>query len=141
VEEFRTIVSGGIQNYSYLWSNGNTTNSINNLIAGDYIVTVTDANGCSKFSSIKINQPIELNLATTKSDVNCHGGNDGNAKVIPSGGTPNYSYLWSNGATTDVINNLSTGNYSVTVTDANGCKKVISVTIGQSNELVLTTST
>lgn len=134
-------VSGGIQNYSYLWSNGNTTNSINNLIAGDYIVTVTDANGCSKFSSIKINQPIELNLETTKSDVNCHGGNDGNAKVIASGGTPNYSYLWSNGATTDVINNLSTGNYSVTVTDANGCKKVISVTIGQSSELVLTTST
>ncbi|MBK8722127.1 MAG: hypothetical protein IPL95_07580 [Saprospiraceae bacterium] len=80
-------VSGGTVNYTYLWSNGGTTASINNLIAGTYTVTVTDANGCKKTSSVVVNQPTDLVISTSKTDVKCYSGNDGSASVSVSGGT------------------------------------------------------
>jgi SprB repeat len=132
--------TGGVTPYQYLWSNGATTSSINNLIAGTYNVTVTDANGCIKTTSVVITQPALIVLNTSFTNVSCNGGNNGAATVTPTGGVTPYQYLWSNGGTTSTINNLVVGTYNVTVTDANGCTKNTSVTITQPTALVISTS-
>lgn len=196
-------ISGGATPYTYAWSNGNTTNAINNLMTGTYDLTVTDANGCTDISSVAVtsiaNGP---SLMTTQQNVSCFGaddgtvnmtitggnlpyfviwdplnisapnlnslaagsytavvednagclatttvvisqpdsitligittptqGSDGTASVSVSGGTPPYTYAWNNGGTTQSINNLVTGTYTVVVTDANGCTNTTDVTV------------
>jgi large repetitive protein len=124
--------SGGVTPYSYLWSNGANTATANNLPAGTYTVTATDANGCRATSTTTITQPTAaLSTTSTKTDVNCFGQNTGSISVVASGGTSPYTYLWNNGSTTSTINNITAGSYSVTVTDANGCTSTRSVTITQ----------
>ncbi len=123
--------TGGSPGYSYLWSNGYMTQSINNIPAGNYIVTVTDHNDCTASQSISILQPSLLSVSISKSDVTCYGLSNGSATVTATGGTPNYSYLWSNDDTTQSINNIPAGNYAVTVTDHNGCTVSQSVSILQ----------
>ena len=115
-------VIGGTLNYSYLWSNGQAADNINALLAGTYIVTVTDDNSCSITDSITLTQPASgLSLTLTNTNVSCNGGNDGEFVVIPNGGTTPYTYLWSNADADSIAQNLIAGNYSVTVTDNNGC--------------------
>ena len=126
------IASGGTGVLSYLWSTGAVTTTIANLIAGNYSVTVTDANGCMAIANVVITQPIApVQVSIVPTGVHCFGGNDGSAFVIASGGTGVLSYLWSTGAVTTTIANLIAGNYSLTVTDANGCAAVINTTITQ----------
>lgn len=111
------IVSGGSGSYSYLWSNGATTSSINNLQAGLYYVAVTDnSTGIVKAMRIVLNntgQP-EVNAAITAADCNK---NNGSIQLVVSGGSGNYSYIWNTNATTAQIDNLGAGIYYVTVTD------------------------
>ncbi|MBE7687432.1 VWA domain-containing protein [Tenacibaculum finnmarkense genomovar ulcerans] len=122
-------VSGGYGSYQYDWSNGATTKNISGLDAGNYSVTITDIQGCSLVTeNFTITSPDELSLSLLKSDLSC-GGNDGGIDLTVTGGTPNYTYLWSNGATTEDVSNLIAGIYSVTVTDGNGCTKTISTTL------------
>ena len=91
-------VSGGTAPYTYLWDNGQTTDSVYNLSAGDYNVTITDYNGCSSTSTATITEPIILTSSiTSTNDVSCNGGSNGSAVVSASGGTAPYSYLWDNG--------------------------------------------
>lgn len=196
-------ISGGATPYSYAWNNGDTTSSINNLMTGTYDLTITDANGCTAFSSVAVtsiaNGP---SLMTTQNNVSCFGANDGTvnmtitggnlpyfivwdplnisaqnlnslaagsytavvadnagclatttvvitqpdsitlvgtatptqsndgtASVNVAGGTPPYTYVWNNGGTTQAINGLVTGTYSVVVTDANGCSNSTDVVV------------
>ena len=129
-------VSGGSLPYTYLWSNGATSAAINNVPAGTYTVTVTEANGCSFSNSVTINEAPDLNVDITVSTLTvCIGDNSGEATAIVSGGTAPYSYLWSNGSTTPFIDNLPAGTYGLTVTDANGCEGDASVTISNSPAL------
>ncbi|MBP7496096.1 MAG: hypothetical protein KA792_00325 [Bacteroidales bacterium] len=123
--------SGGTSPYTYLWSNNATTATINNLVAGNYTVTITDKNGCTNIETVTINQPVSKLTAaiSSKTDIFCYGDNTGSAKVTAYGGTAPYNYLWSNNATTQQIDNLSAGQYYVTVTDYNGCTSVESVVI------------
>ncbi|MBI2279073.1 MAG: PKD domain-containing protein, partial [Bacteroidetes bacterium] len=115
-------VIGGTLNYSYLWSNGQAADSISALLAGTYIVTVTDGKGCTLLDTAIITQPAAgLSLTLTQTNVSCFGGNDGEFVVIPNGGTIPYTYLWSNADADSIAQNLIAGNYSVTVTDSNGC--------------------
>ena len=107
--------------YNYIWSNGATTAMITNVPAGAYTVTVTSGNGCPATKTATVLEPpaIVLNLASTgETALNS---NDGTASVTPSGGSPGYTYLWSNGATLPSLTGLVPGNYSVTVTDVTGC--------------------
>ncbi|MCB0653556.1 MAG: HYR domain-containing protein [Saprospiraceae bacterium] len=114
--------SGGSGNYAYVWTNGQTTATATGLSAGTASVTVTDlADGATASTSIIINAPPELNAtAIINAHVTCFSP-VGSASAIVTGGTPNYQYHWQNGETTQTAVNLSAGNQSLTVTDANGC--------------------
>jgi hypothetical protein len=125
------IASGGIGPYTFLWSTGATGTKLTNVPAGEYAVTVTDANGCPAFASVTITQPPPLAVEVSSDSVECFGGASGNATVTPSGGTGPYTFAWSNGATGATLSNVPAGEYSVTVTDANGCPAFASVTITQ----------
>ena len=132
--------AGGTPAYSYAWpvsAASQTTATASNLAAGSYIVTVTDANGCTSTSTATITQNTSLSAPTTHVNVQCGSlVNNGSASVVPAGGTIPYTYLWSNGGTTASINNLGTGTYTVTVTDANNCTATSSTTVAQNTGTV-----
>ena len=115
------IVTTGVAPYTYAWSNGGNTPTITNLSAGDYTVTVTDTNGCIGIFTTTISEESQIIATTSHSNETCVGSSDGHVAVSTSGGLGQMTYAWSNGATTDVVNNLSAGTYTVTVTDENGC--------------------
>ena len=121
--------TGNLVPVTYLWSNGETTASITGLTAGTYTVTVTETPTCTAVASYTVTEPTLLDAACTKTDATTIGGNQGTASTSATGGTAPYTYLWSNGATTASITGLTAGTYSVTVTDANGCTAICSVTI------------
>ena len=98
---------------------------------------ITDAHGCSESGSVTITQPEMLVSTAVKTDVSCFGGSDGTATVSIAGGTSPYSILWSTGSTDATITGLSSGTYSVQVTDAHGCMSSAEVTIGQPPVLVV----
>jgi hypothetical protein len=116
-------VSGGTSPYSYQWSN-NATTTATTLNAGSYSYTVTDDNGCTITSSGSISQPDSLQSAVT-SVTNDDGTGNGAIDITVGGGTPPYTYNWSNSSTTQDVAQLTNGAYSVTITDANGCVKTI----------------
>ncbi len=130
--------NGGTAPYSYVWSNGNATNSASNLCAGTYYYTVTDANGCTYSCHSVINNPTPLNLTCTGSNT-CVGACMGSADVSASGGKAPYTYSWSNGATTSSISNLCCGAYTVVVTDKNGCSATCGYTVTQTQVITLNT--
>ncbi|MBK9462978.1 MAG: SprB repeat-containing protein [Sphingobacteriales bacterium] len=112
--------------YTYLWSNGSTTEDIGGLTAGNYGVTVTDANGCNITDTYLITEPSAVAITVDSSTpTTCNGAPTGSIAISVSGGTPGYTYLWSNGSTTEDVSGLSAGNYVVTVTDANGCTSTV----------------
>ncbi|MBK6821429.1 MAG: SprB repeat-containing protein [Bacteroidetes bacterium] len=130
-------VSGGTLPYGYNWSNGLTTEDLTNLGVGTYTVTVTDGNGCTATLSIAIAEPLAIVLSETHTDVLCNGGTTGTIDLTVSGGTLPYGYTWSNGSTTEDINSLGVGSYTVTVTDGNGCTATLSIAIAEPLALVL----
>jgi hypothetical protein len=124
-------VTGSTGTVTYAWSNGGTTASLSNLTAGSYTVTATNG-GCSATQSAVVTQPTEISIGISLTNPTC-GNNNGNLTASASGGTPQYSYKWSNGATTASISGLASGTYTVTVTDANGCTKMTSQAIAAPN--------
>lgn len=112
--------SGGNTPYTYSWSNGQTTSTATGLSASTYQVVVTDASGCSSSGSITINSSTGPTVTTSSTDASC-GNTDGTATANVSGGTAPYTYAWSDGQTGSTATGLSAGNYTVDVTDANGC--------------------
>ncbi|GAA4322357.1 beta strand repeat-containing protein [Flaviaesturariibacter amylovorans] len=129
-------VSGGtgFGTYTYSWSpSGGTGNAASGLTAGNYTVTITDANSCQATRNFTINQPSSaLSATTVVSNVSCFGGNNGTINLTPSGGTAPYSYNWGGGVTTEDRTGLAAGTYSVTVTDDNGCVETLNnITVGQ----------
>ncbi len=125
--------SGGTSPYNYSWSpGGGTTQTITNLSAGTYMVTVTDAEGCTVTDQVDVNEPNAISTTIVGTNVSCNGANDGEVTVTPTGGDEPYSYNWSpnvgSGAT---ITNLSGGTYSVTITDNTGVTATSSVTINE----------
>lgn len=129
------IAFGGVSPYTYSWNTipVNTTSTINNLVAGSYQCTITDAAGCIKVMNMVITQPALLVLTTSQSNVTTNGGQNGTASVAVSGGTSGFSYQWNTVPlkTTAGISNLSAGTYTVKVTDSKGCSKTAVVIITQ----------
>ncbi|MDO9185737.1 MAG: hypothetical protein Q7W13_06975, partial [Bacteroidia bacterium] len=124
--------TGGTPAYTYLWSNGQTTTSATGLTVGSYTATVTDSKICSASTTVSISQPAApLTSSPSQTNVSCFGGSNGSASVVATGGTPPYSYLWSNGQTNTNATGLIAGAYTVTTTDSKNCTSIASVTITQ----------
>ncbi|HXP48714.1 MAG TPA: SprB repeat-containing protein, partial [Bacteroidia bacterium] len=121
--------SGGTPGYSYLWSNSSTASSIS-AKAGSYTLTVTDTHGCIETSSATINQPTPIAPLLTATPALCNDSNGSITSIGTSGGTPGYSYLWSNSSTASSIS-AKVGSYTLTVKDTNGCLETSSATINQ----------
>jgi outer membrane protein OmpA-like peptidoglycan-associated protein len=125
-------VTGGVQPYHYKWSNGDSTKNVTNISAGDYSVTVTDANGHKQILAAKIAQPsaiiAQLNFAK---NLLCNGDNTGAVQVTVTGGHQPYKYLWNSGQTTEDLANVPAGDYALTITDGSGCKQVVKTALTQ----------
>ncbi|MBR9922602.1 MAG: HYR domain-containing protein, partial [Bacteroidetes bacterium] len=135
--EATAVGTGGSMPYSYDWSNGQTTATATNLTAGTYLVTITDINGCTDVGSVLLTDPTGITASiTTSTDVSCNGGTDGEATAIGSGGTAPYTYEWSDGQMTATATGLPSGEYTVTVTDANGCTATDVVQINEPGLLI-----
>jgi hypothetical protein len=134
-------VSGGTPGYIYSWSDlpgSPDPKNRSGLLAGPYTVTVTDSKSCTASSSANVTGPTSaLSITAAKTDVSCNAGNDGTITLTVTGGSPTYSFNWSNGDTTKDLTGLIAGTYYVTVTDSNGCKETQSITIYQSAVLAL----
>lgn len=134
------VTTGGTGSYTYSWSTGGTGVTENNLAAGIYSLTVTDANGCTAISNVTINSngPAILPQAT-QVDVSCNGGNNGIAIVNPAGGSAPYTFSWSTSTlNNDSLTGLTAGTYNVTISDANGCSASHSFTITEPVALTAT---
>lgn len=133
--------SGGNSGYTYLWMpGGNVSQNPTNLSAGQHSLTVTDSKGCFQTTQIIITQPAVLSSSLIGvTNNNCFNGSTGSATVTAIGGTLNYSYQWiPSGVTTSAANNLSAGNHSVNITDANFCTTQHIVTVNQPTQLTAT---
>jgi len=134
-------VTGGVSDYSYQWSNGDTSQDLTNVTAGSYTVTVTDTNNCSVIHVNSISEPAPINVGSSDTNVTCYGAADGSIDLSVSGGVGGYSYSWNHGPSTQDVSNLPADNYNVTVTDSNGCSKTYSTTITQPDSLALNATT
>jgi gliding motility-associated-like protein len=118
-----TVIGGTLGvGYSYSWNSvpEQTTNTADSLCVGNYICFVTDANGCITADTVIISSPTAITLTTSTSPTDCND-STGTATVIPSGGTPGYTYNWSINDTNQTALSLPANTYTVTVTDNNGC--------------------
>ncbi|UUW08472.1 T9SS type A sorting domain-containing protein [Flavobacterium plurextorum] len=133
--------NGGTLPYSYSWSNGATTQIVTGLAAGNHSAVVTDANGCKITKVFNITTTNTLTAVTSQSNILCNGANTGSASVIPSGAPGPFTYVWApSGGNNATANKLTAGNYSVTITAANGCSIVKTFTITEPSALVVTPS-
>ncbi len=136
-------VSGtnGVEPYSYYWSDGQTTQTANNLMAGTFGVIITDANGCLALATVTLTEPTLLNAAISDVsnykgfNISCNGGNDGWATVNGTGGVAPYTYNWSDGQTTQTAIDLMAGTYIVIVIDANQCEVETMVSLTEPSPL------
>ncbi|MEL6355648.1 MAG: hypothetical protein AAFQ37_01830, partial [Bacteroidota bacterium] len=136
-----TGISGGTEPYSYQWDdpNGQTTAIATGLAAGNYSVTVTDANGCSVSNAVNVTAPDPiLVMAVSTIFPSCNGGNDGSLEVEVMGGTPDYTIFWPdlnvNGPS---VSGLAAGGYTAEITDANGCDTTITFILTEPEALTL----
>ncbi len=131
-------VAGGIPPFNYVWNNGQTTPVQTNLCAGVYIVTITDVQFNSKVDSIIVTAPTPINVLGFVEPDRCQG--NGRVTVTANGGTPFYTYTWSNGSINPNLFNIPTGVYTLTITDASGCTATESFFVPDSSmELTATT--
>lgn len=121
--EIELIINGGIDPYSVLWNDGDTSLQRLQIDAGNYSATINDQNGCHKIIQTGIIEPDSLGIIFQQQDITCFGGQNGQLLAILSGGTSPYQYFWSNSVQSDRIINLSAGMYQITVSDTNGCQK------------------
>ncbi|MBI5914056.1 MAG: T9SS type A sorting domain-containing protein [Bacteroidetes bacterium] len=133
-------VTGGTAPYTYLWNTGATTTSISGLAPGNYSVVVTDAAGCGATAQVTVGGTPAIDLHISGVSAGCAANGSANAMVTPGTGTPPFSFLWNTGATTPIINNLTPGTYSVTVTDAAGCTDTDQVTVTGSSNISVSAS-
>ncbi|MBX7183155.1 MAG: gliding motility-associated C-terminal domain-containing protein, partial [Bacteroidia bacterium] len=123
--------TGGTPPYQFSWDNGATSEDISALSANQYNLTVTDQNSCVFTFSVTIAEPNLLTQAENHQDVLCFGQSTGSIDLSVSGGTQPYLFAWSNAATTEDLSNLPTGNYTVSITDANNCISGLNVFIAE----------
>jgi gliding motility-associated-like protein len=126
---------GGVQPYTYLWSSGQTTLSAENIPGGIYTVTTTDAKGCTVTASVTVGQQPQIVPLFTPINILCYNGLSGSINAAATGGTPPFSYKWFGPdnfiSLSNFIDSVGAGAYSLTITDANSCTRVDTVTLFQ----------
>jgi gliding motility-associated-like protein len=131
-------VAGGTSPYAISWNNLTTNATNTNLCAGNYLATITDANGCTSQSSVTITEPEQLiSSITSVSNVSCFGFNDGQISIGITGGTAPYLHSWTPVVSSTTLGtNLTAGNYTILSTDANGCTTDISAIVNTPEPLL-----
>ncbi|WP_109435532.1 T9SS type A sorting domain-containing protein [Aquimarina sp. AU119] len=131
-------VTGGVEPYTYEWSNGNTTMAISDLIAGTYLVFITDAKGCQIEGNVVVEQSnnIEIEPISVVSPT-CFEGSDGQIGISVNGGVLPYTYLWNTGSVSSDIRGIPAGTYRVEITDASGCKAFYEETLINPDPIVV----
>lgn len=125
-------IMGGTQPYKIEWSSGDTTANVRNLTDGNYLVFVTDAHGCQVQAQVNVAAPDPLLISSgVVKNPTCWGSTDGAISHTISGGIAPYQFRWSNGATSQNLNNLEAGIYTLIVSESNGCSKSISYNLIQ----------
>ncbi|WP_293892208.1 PKD domain-containing protein [Flavobacterium sp.] len=132
-------LTGGIAPVALSWSDGSSAGLIrNNLAAGTYTATISDGTPCYIVRTFTIVEPQALVLSANLTNAfNCTTANSGAIDLIVAGGTPPYTYSWSNSSATEDLNNITSGNYLVTVTDANGCIKTAQYSITRPDPILI----
>jgi fibronectin type 3 domain-containing protein len=132
------FAEGGNEPFTYMWTTGDTKTTIDSLVSGIYVVTVTDQDGCTKTGIATVND-LGGSVITVDAvnDVSCYGGNNGSIAVSLAGGVTPYNITWSNGATSEDINNLEAGPYEINVTDGDGCSSVKSIQVNQPDPILI----
>lgn len=133
-------INSGTPAFTYLWSNGETTEDVADLTPGVYSLTVTDFYGCSSSALATVTQPDKLIASFVTTDILCNGGNNGAIDVTVSGGVAPYTYNWSTSSTDEDLTGLTAGAYTLTVTDANNCSEVNVITLVQPQALSITST-
>lgn len=125
-------INGGNGGYNSTWNTGQNSAFINGLTAGTYTVTVTDNKGCTTVDSVTVTDPLPINIALVAMEpADCFGQASGSVTVTAQQGTRPYNWQWSNGIQDSMLQQTAAGTYRVTVTDANNCRQIDSVTITQ----------
>jgi hypothetical protein len=122
-----TVLTGSPP-YNYSWNVGGSTPNLNGLCAGMYIYTVSDINNCIVSDTLYVGQPNEIIGSFIVTNESCQFG-DGYIDLNPIGDFPPFSYSWAHGPVTQDVNNLTAGNYSVTIIDNNGCTGLLNETV------------
>ncbi len=130
-------ISKNVFDYHYFWSGPNGFTSINKdlteLAAGKYTVTVTDANSCSQTLVVEIKQPDQISVSINTKPMTCYAANDASVYLNINGGKSPYQVRWSNLGNGLFQENLAAGDYSIDITDANGCHKSLDINIPDAN--------
>lgn len=136
-------LEGGIDPIDLNWDDNPTAGvERNNLSPGTYTVTITDGKPCVITETFVITEPAALNISGTKTDaLDCADANSGAINAIITGGTQPLTYSWSNGATTEDLNNIPPGDYTLTVTDANNCEISDTFTVNRFDPLKVAVET
>ncbi|HRE95926.1 MAG TPA: T9SS type A sorting domain-containing protein, partial [Flavobacteriales bacterium] len=113
-------LSGGTSPYTYMWSNGSTTQDLSTITAGNYTVVIHDATGCDAMLTVNVPHPTSMSLNVSTTSPTC-GMDNGSASVAVSNGVMPYTYNWSNGDNISVADSMTAGTYMITAYDANGC--------------------
>ena len=129
-------VSGGTQQYQYLWNDNVTTEDRTGLAPGNYSLTITDANSCNATASASISQPSALTVSGNTTNISCYGRNDGSVTISANGGTEPYQYSWNDGNEAANRTGLTQGDYSLVVTDNNSCTTTFAASIAEPAELI-----
>lgn len=124
--------------YAFTWSNNLHTEDLNGLAGGNYSVTITDNGSCSASFSFTVGSSGSLAINAQQTNVQCNGNNNGSITTAPSGGATPYTYSWNTGSTNSSLNNLTAGNYTLTVSDNSGCQVTGSYTITEPSALNVT---
>ncbi len=114
--------TAGTVPFQYSWNTGETSQSISNLCAGNYSVTITDDAGCETTGQILLEEPPPIQVVFQVNNIPCEEACVGRIELLANGGTPPYSYLWNTGHASYIVNGLCEGSYQVTITDNHNCQ-------------------